>query len=147
MYDVLQSIHVIAAIAWVGGGIFHVFASTQLAGAPPETMGHWAQVGERAGQVYYGPAAVLTLLAGIGMVLVGDLSWGQPLVSVGFTGVALSFVLGAVLTERASKELTAELDGGDTGRIASLQQRIRMYSVLDVVVLLVVVVVMVVQPG
>jgi hypothetical protein len=148
MYDTFEVIHVIAAVAWVGGGIFHVFASGQLAAAPPATLGHWAAVGEQAGRVYYAPAAVVTLLAGIGMVVVGDLSWGEPIVSVGFAGVAASILLGAVLTERASKDLAAAVeDGAGSERLTALRRRIRTYSVLDVAILLVVVAVMVVRPG
>lgn len=149
MYDTLQTIHVLAAVVWVGGGVFHVFASAQLDGASPEVMERWAAVGQRAGQVYYGPAAILTLLAGIGMVLVGDISWGEPFISIGLGGVAASIVLGAVLVERASKELTAEIEGGggDPERVAELTLRIRMLSVADVAILTVVIWAMVVQPG
>lgn len=148
MYDTFQVVHVIAAVAWVGGGIFHVFASAQLASAPPTTLGHWAAVGEQAGRVYYAPAAVVTLLAGIGMVIVGGLSWGEPIVSVGFAGVAASIVLGAVLVERASADLADAVEhGASPERVTALRRRIRTYSVLDVAVLLVVVAVMVVRPG
>ena len=148
MYDTFQVIHVIAAVAWVGGGIFHVFASAQLAGAPSEMLGHWAAIGEEAGRKYYSPAAILTLLAGIGMVVVGDIGWGEPIVTVGFAGVVASIVLGAVLTERASKELAMAVEAGaGPERITALRSRIRLYSVLDVVVLTAVIVVMVVRPG
>ncbi len=151
MYDTLQTIHVIAAVAWVGGGIFHVFASAQLAGSPPEMMRRWGEVGAAAGQRFYGPAAVVTLLAGIGMVLAsqGGVSWSDPFISIGFAAVALSFVLGAVLTERASRELTEEASSAspDPARLAALSARVRLLSMLDVAVLLVAVWAMVVRPG
>lgn len=148
VYDTFQVIHVVAAVAWVGGGIFHVFASAQLAGAPPELLGHWAALGEKAGRYYYSPAAIVTLLAGIGMVVVGGLSWGEPIVSVGFTGVLASLVLGAVLVRRTSGQLaTAVHDGADAATIAGLRGRLRTYSVLNVAVLVIVVAVMVVRPG
>lgn len=149
MYDILQTIHVLAAVVWVGGAVFHVFASGQLAGATPETSLWWAEIGERAGQRYYMPASILVLLAGIGMVLVGDLSWGEPVVSVGFGGIVVSAIIGAVFITRASEALVAELtsERPDAGRLASLGRRIRSLSLLDTAVLAIVIWVMVVRPG
>lgn len=147
MYDVLQTIHVIAAVAWVGGGIFHTFASAQLAGAPPEALRRWYEVDQVAGNRYFAPAAITTLLAGIGMVLVSDLAWSEPFIGIGLGGVAVSIVLGAGFQERTGKELLAALDDGDQGRVEDLQERLRMLFWIELVVLLVVVWAMVARPG
>lgn len=150
LYEVLKFVHVMAAIVWIGGAAFHIFASTRLAGAPGPVALHWAEVGEASGQRFYMPASVVTLVAGVGMVLVADtIGFGEPWILVGFGGIVSSIVLGAVFVERATREMAVELrsDTPDQGTLAALAGRIRTLSALDVAVLTVVVWAMVSRPG
>lgn len=149
IYTTFEVIHVIAATAWVGGAVFHLFASMRLVGSPPAVMDRWARFGDEAGRRFYSPAAMVTLLAGVGMVLVGNLSWGEPLVSVGFLGVILSLGIAFGRIRPTALAMIAELDAErpDPVRLAELGGRIRLASTANALVLLVVVAVMVVRPG
>lgn len=104
------------------------------------------------GRRVFAPAALTTLLAGVGMVLVGDLSFGDAWIVIGLVGVALSFVFGAVLAERAAGDLARALaatDGTvepDHGVIAQARQRLAVVAGIDMVILTVVVWAMVFKP-
>lgn len=149
MYETLQVIHVVAATVWVGGAVFHLFASAQLASAPPPVRVWWAELGDAAGRLFYMPAALVTLLAGIGTVVVGDLDWGEPFISIGFAGVVVSLGLGMGLIRPTALRLIDEARGDtpDPSRLAALGDRMRMLSTTNAVVLLVVVWAMVARPG
>jgi len=155
VYVTLKFIHVMAAIVWIGAGFALTAVSVGLLQAR-DYVGA-ASVGrqtEAFGRQVFGPAAGITLLAGIGMVLVGDLSWGETWITIGLVGVALSFVFGAVLGERASRDLRVALTAAtedatptvDHGGIAGLRRRLAMVSVADLVILTIVVWAMVVKP-
>lgn len=96
------------------------------------------------------PASIVTLVAGVGMVLVADtIGFAEPWILVGFGGIVSSIVLGAVFVERATREMAVELrsEAPDPGTLAALCSRIRTLSALDVAVLTVVVWAMVARPG
>jgi len=150
LYEVLKFVHVMAAIVWIGGATFHIYASTQLAGASSTVELRWAEVGEASGQHYYMPASVVTLLAGVGMVLATDtIGFGEAWILLGFAGIVASAVIGAVFIERASRDMAVELqsDVPDPGELAGLASRIRTLSLVDVSFLTVVVWAMVARPG
>lgn len=149
MYDTLQTIHVIAAIAWVGGSLFHLFAATQVTASPSPLVPLWAGLGDTAGRLYYGPAAAITLLAGAGAVAVGEPDWSDPFIGIGFAGVAVSLVIGFGLIRPTGRRLQAAIQATppDPEELAALGGRVRNFSILNSVVLLVVVWAMVVKPG
>ena len=149
MYTTFEVIHVVAAVAWVGGAVFHLFASTRLVGSPPAVMDRWARFGDEAGRQYYTPAAIVTLLAGIGMVVVGDVSWSAPFISIGFTGIALSLLIAFGRIRPTALAMIEELDAEapDPARLQELGGRMRLASTANAVVLLVVVWAMVARPG
>lgn len=149
MYNTFQVIHVLAATVWVGGAIFHIFASAQMVGASPAVARRWAQLGDAAGQWYYSPAAVVTLLAGIGAVLAGDLDWGEPFISIGFTGIVASLAIGFAWIRPNIARMVAELEGAapDPTVLAGIGGRIRVATMTNAAVLVVVVWAMVTRPG
>ncbi|HSK95059.1 MAG TPA: DUF2269 family protein [Euzebyales bacterium] len=155
MYTTLKFIHVMAAIVWIGAGFALAVVSVGLLRA--RDYAGAAALGrqtEAFGKRVFGPSALITLLAGIGMVLVGDLSWGETWITVGLTGVALSFVFGAVLGERASRDLRTVLSGVtgdatatiDDAEIAGLRRRLALMAGVDLLILTIVVWAMVAKP-
>ena len=74
------------------------------------------------GQAVVGPAAVLTLIAGVIMVVDADLGFSTLWIAWGLGGILLSLVLGATLIRRAGDELSVatEAPSKDHARIVGL---------------------------
>lgn len=76
--------HVLGAAAWIGGGLFAMFAFTRLVNSGDEGAGSALERIAAGADRYFGPAAVVTLLTGIGLVLVSDaFGWGDAFVLIG----------------------------------------------------------------
>jgi len=148
MYKALLIVHILGAITWVGGGVF----STTTSRAALRTGEGLAAVARReawAGTRLFGPAAGLTLLAGIGLVISSDVwAFGQTWVWLSLTLVAISFVVGGAFYGPTWKRML-DLDnddpaGADLARLRSLVANV---SVADLTMMVVVVVLMVTKPG
>lgn len=150
MYLTLKLIHIVSAIVWVGAAFTFLVMDMRAARARDhDTQRVLLDNGEAFGKTVFGPAAIVTLLAGVGMVLVGDLSFGAPWIGIGFAGIASSIVIGAVPVQRAVKELRARVAAagfGDPGAQA-VARRLTLLTQIDFAVLLVVVWAMVTKPG
>lgn len=149
VYTSFKTLHVIAAIVWLGG-----LVGTSVVGARVAVDGDGAAGAAMAranrwfGARVVGPAAGLTLLAGLVMVAAGDLPITALWILWGIGGLLLSMALGATAIRRAGDELTAHSSaaGADPGRIGVLQRRLRNLSVLNLLILFSVVVAMVAKP-
>jgi hypothetical protein len=96
----------------------------------------------------FGPAMLLAVIAGIGMVQVGDLSFGSLWIIWGIVGTVASFVLGGVLTGGTARKLGEQIAKGqiDAAGIAATQKRLLTYAFLNIVLLLSIVWAMVAKP-
>lgn len=157
MYTTLKFVHVLAAIIWLGSGFSLLLLTSRMVRARDYTGAvALTTQSESFGRTIFGPAAMTTLVAGVAMVIIGQLSFADLWVVIGLVGVAVSFVLGAVLAERTGRQLraalpteqpadaTAEFHHGDIDR---LRGRMVLISSLDLLVLTVVVWAMVAKPG
>lgn len=149
-YEIAKWLHVLAAIAWVGGGVFLVVLQLRMRGARDGAAlaamaSHSAALGDR----YFAPLAVVTLLTGITAALLGDWSFTSPWILVGFVGVATSGVLSGAIgskTDRAIAERVAA-DGPDSPALDALWRRHFTLTGLDLAILALVVGAMVAKPG
>ena len=83
------------------------------------------------------------------MVQVGDLSFGNTWIIWGIIGMTLSFIIGAVFTGGAARKLGQQAARGeiDAAGIAAAQQRIYMFAMINIIVLLSVIYAMVAKPA
>lgn len=151
MYDLFKFIHVAAAIAWLGAGLaFQIMNARVASSKDPSAIAVMSEQGEWFGKTYFSTAAIVTLVAGIVMVLVSDvLSFGDLWITAGFVGVAASIVIGAVLIGRATAELneTITSEGTASPRVGMLQRRLATLGVADLAILFTVAALMVYKPG
>ncbi|MGQ0562986.1 MAG: DUF2269 family protein, partial [Gemmatimonadota bacterium] len=94
------------------------------------------------------PAMLVSVITGIGMVQVGNLSFGSTWIIWGMVGVVVSFVLGAIFTGGASRRLAQRLARGEIDAVAAaaVQRRIFAVAVLNAALLLSIIWAMVAKP-
>lgn len=152
MYMTLQVIHVLAAAVWFGAAV-----------ALNIMLGRLSTAGDNAGKAVvagqatwfsrgvFDPAAIVTLLAGIGMVLASDgaISFGDMWITIGFAGVILTLGIGHGMISPTVKKLqnVMQTEGPDSPNAPPLEKRIAMLSMIDILILVIVIWAMVTQPG
>ena len=150
MYELFKTIHVLAAVAWVGGVIL-----SQVNGALAARSGEQARmlgfIRDQAwlGKRYFAPASITLIVAGV--VMVADSGWefSDTWIVIGIALWVASVVIGAgFLGPRSEKLMTdVEQKGLDDPGVQSLSRQLAMLSRVDLVILVLVVIDMVVKPG
>src|ERR1700758_2112600 len=108
-YTFFQSVHVIAAVIWVGGAAtIQLFALRALATNDGERQAEFAKDAEVIGMRAFTPASIVLFLAAIGMMVNAHLSWGHNWTVLGLIAFGLSFAIGAGFL------------GPESGRLAKL---------------------------
>jgi hypothetical protein len=108
-----------------------------------------ASLGSFFGQFVAGPAALLTLVAGIVMVLTGGLNFSALWILWGFAGIVGSIALGVILIRPVNQKLTelTAAPSADEARIRQLQRRLVKLNLVNLGLLLSVVYAMVFKPS
>ena len=149
LYELLLFVHVLAAIAWVGG-VLVVLVTLEVA----RRSGDRAHVvkalhyDDRLGLIFYVPAALLVLAAGAGLVLEGPWSFGDGWVLAGLGLLVASFAVGFAFFLPFGKRLAAavEAHGAESDTVAAEVDRIRLVTWVDIALLAAAVFVMTTKP-
>lgn len=147
MEEFWKTLHILAAAAWFGGGVFmNALMGRLLAKDQLDTV---AGVSANTSFIsrFFDISAITTLVAGVALVISVD-AWefSDPFVSIGFAGVIITLGLGHGAITPTSRKLTAALEAGNTDEAQALGQRMGMLSSIDMLVLLLVIIAMVVKP-
>jgi uncharacterized membrane protein len=149
VYALFKFLHIVGAIVWIGGVITVSIINARVArerdGA---VLAALARQSRFHGMAVIGPAAGLTLIAGIVMIAVSGL--GVPLwVIWGFAAIIVSVALGATLIRRAGAELSEVATTAQPGepRLIALQRRLIALNSINVLILLSAVWAMVFKPA
>lgn len=149
MRNVLLIIHIVAVALWLGGSVMNGVINAKLASTGDVgANARLARVETSLGQQFYMPASILTLLSGIGLVLISD-AWGfgEIWVSVGFLSIIVAAILGPVRFLPLSREIADAYEAGDAERAGAASQKIAMWSTLNTLLIVVALVLMVYKPG
>jgi len=145
LFQTLLLVHVLAVMAWFGGGVVSTVFITRIRRADPIHRLGFVRDGERVSPVF-GIASGIAALAGVWMVIDrADYGFGQAWVIIGIAGFVLSSVIGGALLGPTLKKLRLELESGGEG--VALLQRARGAATIDQLLLAVVVWAMVFRPG
>ena len=148
-YELLRLLHVVGAIAWVGGGFGLLVLHRQLARVRDHaTLAAIAQQSQALGNRLFVPASLVTVGFGIALVATEEaFRFGDLWILIGFGGIVASGVAQTVVAGPAGKRSLALMaEGGDEVERSATVRRMTIGNLLDVGLLLVVVVVMVVKP-
>jgi uncharacterized membrane protein len=149
-YGLLLFLHVLGAAFWAGGVvIFYLLMTRMNAASDRDSLRGLLAHSEKLSFGFFMPVSLVTLIAGISLVLRGDWQWSEPFVIVGLAGIATTVILGAVLSVPREKALMETLSrpGASDNEIRSAFLSLRTISQLDLLVLVVVIFFMTVKPG
>ena len=150
LYTTLKFIHVASIAVWLGGVVTLVLLNRLIAATGDNSlMQGLGRMGGAISMKLFGPAMIVAVITGIGMVQVGDLSFGLTWVLWGILGTVASFILGGVLTGGTARKLGERIARReiDPAGIAAVQKRLLTYAFLNIVLLLSIVWAMVAKPA
>jgi hypothetical protein len=105
-YESLLFVHVACAAIWVGGAfVFQIYGMVVERGADPDEMAQFAGRAGDLGTKLFTPAALLVVLAGIGLMIEGNWTWGQLWVVFALVSFMGSFLLGFFVIGPLAKKL------------------------------------------
>ena len=146
-YSIFKLLHVLCAIAWVGGGLT-LLASGILASRAADNAALFGglDIMNRLGKSWFVPASLLTVVFGAVTATFGGM-WGQLWVIVGLAGFASTFLTGLLLLEPTGRKIGAMLDAGQTDDAIAAGKRLMTISKFDYTVMLMVIADMVLKPN
>jgi uncharacterized membrane protein len=149
MYEFLLTVHVLAAVIWVGGGVMmHIFGRLATKDGPEHQLA-FTQQSIRLGNIIFAPLAVILLVAGVLLVDEVGYSYGDPWISMGFFGFLVSFLLGVAYYPGAGRKYGEIVAGEGPGSPAAqaLYRRTATVNTVELTILLLVIVAMTTKPG
>lgn len=148
-FTFFKFMHVVGVILWTGGIATLTVVYARLSRTQePDVLAALTQAANRAGGMLVGPAAVLTLLAGIATAASVGYDFGSLWITWGFSAIIASIALGATLIRRTTNAIStlataAELD---MIRLSAWQRRLTLLNLLNLLILFSAVWVMVFKP-
>lgn len=149
MYQLIVYIHILAAIAWVGGAFFlQLLAIRTARSSDPSDLPRLGKQIEWFGLRYFVPVSITVFVAGL-ILVASRWSFSQPWISISMLLWLVSVVIGAAYigprTGRIAKLFETE---GPTSQAArAMQAQVFLVSRIDIVLFLVIVALMVFKPG
>ena len=150
-YELFKFLHVVGAIAWVGGGIGLTILARRLVVARDHAALQAINAqGKALGNWLFMPAFILTL--GFGIAMVADtpaIGFFDTWIVIAYGGIILSGAFEGLIGQRAAKAFTEAMENHGPGspQADAAASRLALGGWLDVLALLVVVFAMVVKPG
>jgi len=105
-YEFLLFVHISCAVIWLGGGFtFQVYGTVVRRGGDLDEIARFAGRAGVIGERLFTPAALLVVLAGVGLMIEGSWDWGRLWVVFGLVTFAASFLTGLLLLAPLAKKL------------------------------------------
>ena len=149
IYILFKFIHIAAVIIWIGGVSALTVINARLAGEKEQgALLSLSRLSNFYGKVVIGPAAIITLIAGIATAANVGMDFGALWITWGFIGILGHFVLGIGFIRRATAKLNelAPTAAPNDPRIHALQGRLTSLNVINLLLLFSVVAAMVFKP-
>jgi uncharacterized membrane protein len=142
-------VHVLAAVAWVGGSVFALALGYYLRRRDVETRVEYTRWTEWLGPRYFAPLSVAVIVAG--PLLADDIGYelDQTWLTLGFIGWFLSFVIGVGFYPRegSRREKLIEQHGVAHASVAASVNRVLTVATVDTLIVVLVVIDMTTKPG
>jgi uncharacterized membrane protein len=149
-YQVLVTLHVVAAVLWVGGDLTLTTLGIRyerLADGP--TLATLGKVGTWIGTRVYTPASIAAVAFGIAAVAEGNLDWGQFWIVYGLVGWTIAFTVGVsfIGPELGRIDKAAQEFGPESEEVGRRVRRLFAIFRFDTALLVSIVIVMAAKPS
>ncbi len=147
LYTVFKFLHVLTALAWVGGGLALIAGQALAERAEGEAaLFKILDLMNVLGKTWFVPTSFLTVIFGAIAATFGGM-WGQFWVILGLAGFASTFFTGLLIIEPTGRKLGALVAEGRTDEAIAQGRQLMRISRFDYTVMLVVIFDMVFKPG
>ena len=152
MYDFLLTVHVLAAVLWVGGGAtLHIAMRRAMKLSDAQQRHERLADFEWIGGHFYPIFSLAALIAGIFLVAreEGGFEFSDTFVTMGFVGWTISFLIGVGFYAREGKrrEQLATEKGPDSPEVTASARLTANVNSFEMLVLILVVIAMTTKPG
>lgn len=149
MADLLLTVHVLAAVIWVGGSVLMLAMGFYLRGRDLPTRVEYTRWTEWVAPRLLAPASIAVIVAG--PLLVSELGYemNEPWLHVGFLGWFLSFILGVAFYPREGSRRERLIEKHDIRHetVAASVDRVLKVAAIDTLIVVLVVIDMTTKPG
>jgi uncharacterized membrane protein len=147
--DLLLTVHVLAAVVWVGGSVVLISLGYYLKNKDINTRVEYTRWTEWIGPRVFAPASILVIIAG--PLLVDELGYemNEIWLHLAFLGWFLSFAIGVGFYPREGKkrEQLIEQHGIEHESVAASINRVLTVATIDTLIVVLVVIDMTTKPG
>lgn len=146
IYSVFKFLHVLTAIAWVGGGLTllaHSIIASRASGDMEQLK--TPDIMNVLGKTWFVPISLLTVVTGAVTTTLGGL-WLEPWVLIGLLGFASTFFTGLLLLEPVGRRIGENLQVGQIDSGLAAGKDLLRIAKFDYTVMLVVIADMVFKP-
>ena len=146
--DVLLFVHIVAVMAWLGGGFLAGVFAGRMKTADPEHRLGFARLMRKVSTGLFMPAAIVVLLAGTWLVIDSEVfEFDQLWISIGFGVVVITAAMGPLFFKPTIERGIAAMESGDGPAVGAAMQRLGMGSKAALVLEFFAVWAMIVKPG
>lgn len=148
MRDLLLVLHIVGVATWLGANMVQFLSTKRLVAQGSQVAAAWTGMTLLWGRILYMPAAILVLVTGTWLVI--DSKWAEfshVFVSVGFTVIIISTILGIVVIAKIGERARAAFSAGDDAAGNAEINRLIPWAVLDTVLIVLAIIAMVGQWG
>jgi uncharacterized membrane protein len=145
-YTIFKFLHVVTAIAWVGGGLT-LLASNIISIRQKGEMAVLQSLDmmNGLGKLWFIPASFLTVIFGAITATLGGM-WGDVWVVLGLAGFAWTFLTGVLFMEPQGRKISAMVQTVDMDGAVTAGRRLLSIAKFDYTVMLVIIADMVLKP-
>jgi uncharacterized membrane protein len=150
MYELLLTIHVLAAVIWVGGGLaMHILGRRVLKRGDSQEIYAFSNEINTVALRLYAPTSLILLVSGILLVNEAGYEFSQLWITLAFIGWAFSFIVGIGYYGPQDKKLQALVaaDGPAVPGVAANVRQALLVNSVEQLVLFLIVIDMTIKPG
>jgi hypothetical protein len=147
LYTVFKFLHVVTAIAWVGGGLTLLVANVIATRLEGEAAAFKVlDIMNLLGKSWFVPTSFLTIIFGAIATTLGGM-WGELWVILGLAGFASTFFTGLLFIEPQGRRIGAALASGQVAEAQAAGRNLMQIARFDYTVMLAIIIDMVFRPG
>lgn len=149
LYEVLLTVHILAAIVWLGGSWMLLILGLSLRGAETQRRVDYTRMTEKVPSIVFAVASIVVIAAGSWLVSEAGYDYSDTWITLGYAGWFVSFLLGVGFygPEGKRRERAIEAEGIESPAVTKSLNRVLTVAAFDSTLVTLVVLDMTTKPG